>query len=223
MEFQSNVSIPSQSLDGVTVFVRTPTRRLRSAFDLRTADSIRKLRDLKGERDLLEPEAKPHREAAKAKDCTCAHEEFDHDHDSFTCTVEGCGCRHPEFPAELREKMIAISERENQVIFGEIYPAAFRFWVVRIEGLQMDGKTATVESVIAAELDLVDEVAMKIDALIRLSTEERKNSERPTTSTGPVDGPSSTTTAPTAGSSCSIVPTLVTSKQTEEIAAVSPI
>src|SRR5262249_50247624 len=102
---------------------------------------------------------------------------------------------------------------------GDIWPAMVLYWVTGIEGLEISGAPATPQALVASDHDLVDEIAVKVDALIRLSADERKNSARPTTLLEQVDEPTSNTTAPDAAETGSIVPDLaatVESSQTRE-------
>ncbi len=73
----------------------------------------------------------------------------------------------------------------------DIMPAEIRAGLVSIEGLEIDGKPATVESLIegaGADMDdLIEEIAVACKAASGLSAAETKNSESATTSSGQAD------------------------------------
>jgi len=82
------------------------------------------------------------------------------------------------------------------LLHAEWYPAWIRWGVASIENLDIDGKPATIETLIeSAPTELLEEIFLTILKESGLSTVEEKNSELLTTSADQVDGRTSDSTA----------------------------
>ncbi len=99
-----------------------------------------------------------------------------------------------------KESTFRVLENEWAMLHQtQIVPAYIRAGLVSIEGLEVDGKPATVESVLAAAPDaLLDEIFAACHAASDLSDEQRKNWQPPGSSDVPEAGQTTPTTAASA-------------------------
>jgi hypothetical protein len=88
----------------------------------------------------------------------------------------------------------------GELLHGEWYPAWIRWGILSIDGLEIDGVKATVQTLCEdGPTDLVEEVFAAVMEAAGLSTVEEKNSESPGTSEGQADGKTIDSIAPSAG------------------------
>jgi len=117
------------------------------------------------------------------------------------CIFPGCPCRRPRpDPAiggyqEHHDLLSQITEIEYQ----EVVPFYIRGLVAEIQGLEIDGKPATVDTLLSDAHDsLTRELNTEIQRLISLTPDEALGFKSPTTSGAVVDGPPATMGQPTA-------------------------
>lgn len=84
----------------------------------------------------------------------------------------------------------------GELLHGEWYPAWIRWGLYSIEGLDIDGAKATVDTLCeAGPTDLVEEIFLAVIKAAGLSDPERKNSPSPGASDAPAAGGTSALTA----------------------------
>lgn len=106
--------------------------------------------------------------------------------------------RKEQTPETLRETKM-LDYEAGLVINEHLKPASIRAALVSIEGLEIDGKPATVDSLLAdgsPDTDaLIDEIYQACEIAAGLTGTQQKNSPSPSTSVEPVDGGISGSTA----------------------------
>ena len=104
-------------------------------------------------------------------------------------------------PEELAE-MLRLATEIRGITERDFTPASIRAGLQSISGLEIDGKAATVESLLSGGTDAADELIREIfdacEAASALTGEQQKNSQSPSTSPEPGDGEISGSTAGTA-------------------------
>lgn len=96
--------------------------------------------------------------------------------------------------AEVR--MAVLSHESTLIEAQHVTPAYIRAGLVSVEGYDIDGQPATVETIISGGSDaLLDEIYTACSAASGLSAEQRKNSQPAGTSPAPEGTPAGPTTA----------------------------
>lgn len=110
------------------------------------------------------------------------------------------GAQIREFPDKaLAEEMTYFLDDLLAFKQSEVYPVYIRWGLASIEGLEIDDKPATVESLLdLGPDDLVEEILREIEGRSELTADADRNLDLPTTSQGPEVEATSPTTATTA-------------------------
>jgi len=104
-------------------------------------------------------------------------------------------------------KIADLLDRLTRIIEDEINPAWVRWGLHAVDGLEIDGEPATVESLIqTGPPELYAEILTAIRHAAGLSEDDQGNSASPTTSGARVDGRTSATSAPPADAPGSTLP-----------------
>src|SRR6202044_2341976 len=122
-------------------------------------------------------------EIAKIEPCSCDHADDQHANETNRCTVEGCACRKPVIdPADL-ERIQELDVKQLTLIVNDFSPIYARWGIKTIEGLEIDGQPATVDTLLSDGPEpLVNEVVNEIIRLTRMSAEETLAFKSPSTS-----------------------------------------
>jgi hypothetical protein len=203
MNYSTTESFESKLVPGVKYTLRKMSHGRRLKLNTVTAPILDKAIAIQREYEPLLEDLKAVEDAAKLLPCTCEHdlnpEKDSHLPDNNRCTVEGCDCRKPDYDMEKFKKVSELRFKETKIYDDELTPAYVRWGVQSIEGLEIDGEPATVESLIeSAPEPLVDELGNELLRLTRMTTEEQLSFKLRTTSDAQVDGLTQTSSAPTA-------------------------
>ena len=203
MEYRSTIEYQSKVADGVTFTLRRMSHARRIALNVKAAATLTKINELQQRLEPINEEIERAEAAAKLEPCTCSHSPEGHDKETLRCTVRGCGCRKPNPDPEIGDyaKHVSIQGEVLQALVNELYPIYIRWGVSEVQGLNIDGKPATPDSILeSGDERLVAELGSEIQRLIRLGPDETLGFKQPTTSGAAVDGQTSTdpSTAPPA-------------------------
>jgi hypothetical protein len=138
-------------------------------------------------------------EAAALEPCQCEHTAEEHHESTKRCTVDGCECRKPLYEDGIFERAVELTNQSRALVFTDFHPIYVRWGIKSIEGLEIDGAPATVDSLLDDGPEpLVKEVAEEIVRLTRMSAEETLAFKSPTISDVlTMDGPVQSTNAET--------------------------
>lgn len=165
------------------------------------APHVAKLQEVTRERIPLLEECRQIDETTKISPCTCTHpidpEKDPHVPNTNACTVEGCNCRLPQYELATIQKLNELRYRAD-LIEDELKPTYVQWGVKNVNGLEIDGKPITVETITDLPPALVDEVVTEIRRLTQMTTEETLAFGQPTTSSAQVGGQTTSTNAPNA-------------------------
>lgn len=104
-----------------------------------------------------------------------------------------------EIPAELRDEQQSLTTQITIDIEGSYKPNRVRWGLKSIDGLTIDGQPTTVETLLSdGPRELVSEIYEAVERVSNFTPEQLKNSQWPITSSAPVDGPKTSTTATSA-------------------------
>lgn len=199
MQLDSTTLFTSALYPEVTARVRSISRGARIKLERELSALRNKEREIEQDAADLDKLLQPFRDEAKTGPCTCEHEDLRHDFESKLCLEKGCRCRYPNFPPDLIRRFDEIIYRRQTLNFLESEPAYIRAMVVSLDGVSIDGKPASIDSLIESGDDaLVAEIGAFVRKQLGLDPEERKNSSPPSTSREKADGETSGSTAPTA-------------------------
>ncbi|GAC1496116.1 MAG: hypothetical protein NVS1B6_00940 [Steroidobacteraceae bacterium] len=187
---------------GVRYELRRWSTARRAQYNRAMAEALSRLREANDEYEQLQAQQAEATARAKIEPCQCKHPpapDPSHDAETGRCLTSGCVCRKPDTPITDTNRMTDLLVTMLRIKFEDLQPTAIRWGLVQITGLDIDGQPATPESLLAdGPDDLATEIADALDLLLRLSPEQQKNSESPTTSGAPVDGATKTSGAPDA-------------------------
>lgn len=201
MNYQSTVTVNSKTFPGVRFTLRKWSVNRRREYNMAIAGMLARLRDIQDEQELLVEELRAAINRSKIAPCLCSHSPEGHSKETGQCTVRDCDCRRPDFPRDKQRRSETLLMDTLRIRVEEMQPAVLRWGLVSVDGLEIDGAAATVESLIeSGPDDLVREIADELDELLGLRGESAKNSESPTTSGAPADGAMKNSGAPSAGS-----------------------
>ncbi len=83
------------------------------------------------------------------------------------------------------EEIQRLDDEANRIYLSTIVPNAIRSAFISIEGIEVDGRPATIDELLtAAPGYLLEEIGSAAEAVSGLTPEEQKNSASPTTSAG---------------------------------------
>ncbi len=198
MNYASTDIFESKLVPGVKYKLRKMSHGRRMEYNERGAGVFQKLLEIDREREPLLEEIRRSENAAKISPCSCSHDAEKHSAETGRCLEPGCDCRHPQLTDEAR-RLADLNMKSFQLIVDELYPLRIRWGVASIEGLDIDGKPATVDALLEAMPDaVIAELAGEIDRLMKLSPEEQLAFRSPGTSAAPVAGQTQSTSAATA-------------------------
>jgi hypothetical protein len=182
MNYTSTESFESKVFPGVTVTLKKMSSRRRAEFNLSMAPLLAKARNLAIANEPIEQEYAEH---VKASEIAKANGSTD----------------LPVFPDAKLDQLGKAWTEQRRFEQDEMSPQILRWGVASIDGLTIDGKPATVESLIdAGPPELSEEITAEVTRVMRLSAAEIKNSGSPTTSGAVVDTATPSLTARTADS-----------------------
>jgi hypothetical protein len=192
MNYLSTESFESKAFPGVTVKLKKMSQRRRAEFNINMAPLLAKARSLAIANEPIEQEYAEHLKA-----CEIAK--------------ENGAVELPVFPDDKMDQLGKAWTEQRRFEQDEMAPPLLRWGVASIDGLTIDGKPATVESLIdAGPPELTEEITAEVTRVMRLSSAEIKNSGSPTTSGAVADGATSSLTAPNAESGTATEPATVT-------------
>lgn len=199
ISLQSKQTIPSKVAPGVSFTVRTLNKIQRAKRDFPIADAVVRFHNTCDEwRSLLPAKWQELQESrvkvaglavdleaiAAGSDAAVAKQSELEEASKALAAVNGAIVD----PPENIKRRAALDYIAGLIKDEHLKPATIRAGLVSIEGLTIDGKSATPEALIGAgDFDeLIDEIYAACEAVSGLNDEARKNLESPTTSTGPV-------------------------------------
>lgn len=213
--YSTTETFESKIAPGVTYKLRKMSHKRRMKLNEVASSIYARIDEVQRQLSPIDEEIKRAEEEAKIEPCTCTHEPLvqekdtdppQHDPQTLRCIKPGCKCREPKPDPEIGDytKKLKLQVDVMSIVIGELYPEYIKWGVSDIQGLEIDGKPATTESLLDdAPEALVAELGEEIQRLIRLSPEEVMGFPRPIISGGQVDGPTTDTTAPSANSTAS--------------------
>lgn len=197
MNYATSETFESKLFDGVRFVLRKRSVKRRAEYNNAIVAFTAKLQDLQSE---LGPILK--------QPCECKHNVGEHIMEftdvqtvTFRCahkdSDKACDCSDGSGPGF--QPYLAKRSQIFMIDHDQMQPHRLRFFIKSVEGIELDGQPASVDSLIADGPDeLLDEVDAEIKRLLELSEIERKNSESPTTSLAVVGGPTKSSTVDTA-------------------------
>jgi len=197
MNHISTKTIESKVCQGASFTIKKMTVRRKQALDDKQAPFGERLRPLREELAPLNREYSQAWEAAKAA--------IKPERDKLAAegiTKEEAEKRAPvgkvDFPDERFQRWSELTEKIRRIDRDEMTPAAVRFCLVKIEGLEIDGIPATLESLLENGPDeFYDELAQAVARELGLLPEEATNLGSLSTSAAAVDGnPTASSAAP---------------------------
>lgn len=198
-EYSSTVVFESKLIPGAKFHLRKMSAGRRKEFNLATASILSEINRMAREMDVVDAEVKRAAEAAKLEPCTCDHPMESHADGTGECQVAGCKCREPK-PDPVIGTQESLNKLDNDFWTYTnvvLFPAYIQWGVSEIEGYQINGQPATIDSMIAEGTeDVVSEVGNAIQTLIRMSPSQLRDFKWPTISGAQVAGPTSDSTAP---------------------------
>lgn len=225
LSYLSTTEFHSKLAPGVTYRLRKLSQKRRIELNLRTAEVASKIADLQRSLDPVNEEIERAEAIARIEPCACNHpleethqpvkdaleiakaadqvELVDLCHLASTnrCLVHRCPCREPKPDPAVGNyaKRKEIQDKVLEVAYSEMHPIYIRWGVAEIQGLDIDGSPATVDSLISdGPESLVNELGEEIQRLLVMSPDEVLGFKQPTTSGAAVDGKEKSTTAPSA-------------------------
>lgn len=170
MNYESKRTIIFSVDPSVRFTLRKVNVRRRMEYDLSMAENFRKFREMREASEPMEDDYRQALAAARAADSDGKA--------TFT------------YPTDKLAALIDARREQSTYDFSVLTPAMIRFFLLKIDGLEIDGEPATVESLIKdGPDDLYREIAQAIAAELGLTNEEKENLQSPGTSEPPVDGP----------------------------------
>lgn len=188
---------------GVKYTLRKMSHGRRIKLHGATASIVSKQDAINRERWPIREELQKAEDAAKLLPCTCAHEQEEgkdsHDETSQRCQKEGCECRKADFDPDKVQRLIELNNKFLELEYYEMFPAYIRWGVQDIQGLEIDGVPATIDSFLESGNEaMFREVVDEIVRLKDMSPTEQLSFKSPTTSGAPVDGQNLSSSAPIA-------------------------
>jgi hypothetical protein len=185
MNYLSTESFESKAFPGITVKLKKMSQRRRAEFNLSMAPLLAKARVLAIANEPIEQEYAEHLKACEI--------------------AKANGATEPVFPDDKLDQLGKAWTEQRRFEQDEMAPPLLRWGVASIDGLSIDEKPATVESLIdAGPPELCEEITGEVSRVMRLSAAEIKNSGSPTTSGAVADGATGSLTAPNAASDTTI-------------------
>ena len=179
IDFQPTVTVPSDSLPGVSCTVRRMSCVARATRDLTVAEEQLRVAELR-ERITIEKRDWPDIKET-AEDGTVMFSP------------------NPGMPLDVTVRIARYDREMGALIDGFLKPATIRAGLVSIEGLTYAGETPTAELLLANGPDsLIDEIWTAILLNAALTQEKKETSPSPSTSEDPEQPADRTTTAATA-------------------------
>jgi hypothetical protein len=191
MQYTSTVAIESAAIPGVTFHIHKPSYGRRIEFDARNAGFREKVREI----------AKAHGKLREEYMAIVA--EFQHEIDRQITDLKKtiADAREEEVAAieiqiaqleasappedvtkDLLDQMEAYGEQSLRLTSTDYNPQRIAWGLARIEGLEIDGAQADVQSLLASgPYELTMEILNAIDAVSGLSSEQLKNLPSPIT------------------------------------------
>lgn len=202
--YSTTETFESKIAPGVVYKLKKMSHGRRMKLNEKASSIFAQIDELQRQLIPIDEEIKRAEDEAKIEPCSCSHE--DHEEETKRCKTPGCKCREPKPDPEIGgyEKKLKLQVEVMDVVIGKLYPEYIKWGIADIQGLNIDGKPATVDSLIEdAPEALVAEVGEEIQRLIRLSPDEVMGFKQPTISDGQVVGLTTDTTAPSASSTAS--------------------
>lgn len=180
----------SQASPGVRYAIRTLNEISRARRDLKLIEARARLSALASELERMpDPDGELARIRATAADRGCELSDDERDRIDEVESDPATGT--------IRVKRLRLRHEIDLLVSLELKPAYIRAGLVAIEGLEIDGKPATVETVLESGGDeLIEEIYRACYAASDLSPEQRKNWSSLPISVGPADGSENNTIAP---------------------------
>jgi len=182
-------------MPGVKFTVRTLNKIQRAKRDYPVAEKVIEYSELADEYFALLPKGWAEVQAARVKLAKLrAASEDERDDAEIALAAEAVRVIEASIvdtpKSQTRRNVVDL---QAQMVRDEHFkPAAIRASLVKIDGLEIDGKPATAELLLAstgADYDeLIDEIYLACEAAAGLSADQQKNSQSLTTSTEPVVG-----------------------------------
>lgn len=192
MNYASSAPFDSLKFTGVRVVLKKRSAERRAKFNAQISTLNASLQTLQVDGEI-----------AEAMPCPgCPHPVGKHRLFDNKCSVEGCECieARGEGFAKRSHILVELSNMDRD----KAQPERIRAFVKSIEGIDIDGAPATIDTLISDGPDeLLDEIDEEIKRRLDLSEAERKNSESPTISGEAAGTATSDSTAPTASAAAS--------------------
>lgn len=202
LPFESKVSI------GTSYSLKKMSHGRRVALNIKAAAIFAKVSEAQRNLETVLDEIKEAEKIAKTQPCTCDHPSFDqplegavdgtHHPETLRCLYYPCPCReaHPDPEIGDYNKRDELNSKVWEIITNELYPEYILWGVKEINGLTIDGKPATAETLVSDGPEvLTAELGAEIYRIIGLTNEEVLGFKLPTISGAPMDGQTPSTTA----------------------------
>ena len=200
MNYLTVEKFESSLAPGVSYDLKRVSHMLRMKVNQELSSTFTKLTNIGRERQPLKDEIQRSEEEAKIMPCTCKHDAEAHDKDTGRCTTTPCDCRKPKKPEQgVVDRLEELSAQEITILVSEMWPVRIRAVVKSINGLDIDGKPATVESLLNDGPEpLIAELGGRVNGLFNLSLDQQLAFKSPTTGGAQAAGETNGTSAPTA-------------------------
>lgn len=200
MNYISTEPVESKLFPGVSYTLRRMSVSRRTAFHLAIASYLGKQRDIWHEREPLQADL-----ASVVNEFRVAESKEPLSTSVSVSEYLAERAANPKieerFPNEKIQQLMDLFAKEQRLDQDEMQPALVRWGLAKIEGLEIDGSPATVDSLLdAGPLELFTEIAEKISRVMQLSAVEARNLSSPTTSGAPVAEATSDSSASPASS-----------------------
>jgi len=189
MNYESRKTFTSTSIPEVSFTLLKINVKRRLAFNLLMAKKFEALREIYKRRKPFDEAYQSALKAAREK----ARPEIEALMEAESISREEATKRSKvtlEFPEDQLEQIMAITQEAQEYDARECTPDMVKFFLQKIEGLEIDGAPATADSLIdAGPDDLYQEIAQGISGQLGLTSTEKENLELAGTSEPPVGGP----------------------------------
>ncbi len=206
----SEARVESKLIPGVVFVIHAPSYGRRLMLDRATAEfrSLTRLMQKRYDKivDRIKGLQAEHHANFKAQESALEKEvkasEGNEEHERLTAELATLRGGAFKVPTELTDELTEINEESLYLLAAKYNAPRVRHYLKAIEGYEIDGVAATIETLISdGAPQVVTEVLEAIDSVEKMKADEIKNLSSPSTSSSPAAGETKDTTATIAESS----------------------
>jgi hypothetical protein len=200
----STVRVESKLIPGVAYIINAPSYGRRLNLDRATAEFRSQTRVMQKKYDKIVEQIREGQVQAnahfKARENElerelCTHVEGSPDHVRISADIAELKLSTHKVSRDLTDQLNEINEESLYLLAAKYNAPRVRHYLKAIEGYQIDGVDATVDSLLAEGApQIVTEILESVDAVEKMKAEEIKNLSSPSTSSNPADGETNDTT-----------------------------